>query len=295
MGSTANVLNTNTNPLPGQQITGLENIDIETLIRNEVQRATQGTQTQLNTQAAQNQGAPGPIKLNFQGQELTFNSPEELSQSIQNALATQQAQLLAQFQGQTAPSPNDAAQIPGFDREKFASQVGEDPLKGLDYALGHLLFGRDVPNASQILRAQLDAAVQTKQQLAAYQFKEKYPSFPADPRAVGVLDQIRQSLGLSADSADAWEAAYATGVARGVLPPPQRSQQLQQQPQQPQQNPRNFEQINDNPYIVNNLVPPALGRSTAQELPPSIVEQAENLTTSQLEEVIRKASGQIAW
>lgn len=266
MGSPNQPLNPN--------ITGVESTDIASLVQSSLDQYFQQNPAVAGTQQG---GAPSEYKVNVFGQEQTFKSPEEAGKAIEQALlqvrdaAFQQAQAAAN-QGQAVKAPETTSQV-NFDQKRFADLVAEDTLKGLDYALGHMLFDGKVDNASRILREQLNDMAQTKQVMAAYQFREAYPTFPGDARSIQTLDAVRQELGLRPDNAKSWEAAYSTAIARGVLPPPaaafQQPQQVTQQ-QQPQ-----------------HSAPPMLGTGTS-EAPPSWVAQAEQLPVDQLEALYNK-------
>jgi len=285
-------MSTAVNPVPGQQITGNEQQDLQQIIAREVERLYAEQATKLNTQQAnvtQQQAAqPGPIKLNVFGQEISFDDTTKASQAIEQALsqvrdaAFTSAQALSQAnQGTTGTMPTTVT----FDREKFANMVGEDPLKGLDYALGHLLFEGKVEGAASILKEQLGASARQRQELAAYQFREKYPNFQVTPQTVQALDTIRQHLSLPADSAESWEAAYATGVARGIFQVPVARQPQQQEQFQNTNLPQNpYESIG---YTPGQFAPPMLGRSNAAPLAPDLAQKAESLSVEQLEQLIQ--------
>ena len=274
---------TPTNGLPGQQITGNEGQDIDALIKAEVERLWADKTTQLNTQQAnipQNQGQ-GPIKLNVFGQEFSFNDPVSASAAVEQALnqvrerVTEQtlASVQPQLQQRQAPTEPETNK---FSREKFADIVAEDPLKGIDYALNHLLFEGKSNNAADSLKTQLNAGAQQRQVLAAYQFRERYPDFVPDTQSVAALDQIRQGLGLSADNPDSWEAAYALGRTRGVFRAPQ--QPLQQQV------------VGQNPYIQQQAYPPTFGRQSGGLEQPDWLKKAEEMPADQLEKLLTQFS-----
>jgi len=277
----------NANVLPGQQITGNEGQDLETLIRQEVEKMYAANKTQLQTQQADLTEKPSevPIKLKVFGQDFTFNDSQSASQAVEQALAQVRDEVSRQTSQLTAPGTG----TPGttgtkenpFDKEKFATMVGEDPLKGLDYALSHLLFNGQTDSAADVLRGQLGASAQQRQNSAKQQFRERYPSFIPTNQTVHALDQIRQNLGLSDDSVDSWEAAYALGVARGIF-------------QVPTPQPNNHPQTNDLQENAHNFVsaPPNLGRSVTNTNTPNWIQKAEQLPTDQLEQLLANFSGQ---
>ena len=178
-------MSTAANPLPGQNITGNEGQDLDTLVRAEVERLWADQKTQLATQGANvPQGQQiTPIKLNVFGQEFSFNDPASASAAVEQALTQVREQVTAQALAIQNQQPQPISQLPDaakFDKARFADIVADDPLKGIDYALGHLLFDGKTDGAASTLKAQLGAAAQHRQVLAAYQFRERFPQFTPD-------------------------------------------------------------------------------------------------------------------
>lgn len=269
----------------GIQVTGNESTDLDLLVKAAVEEEYKKRLEGNNDQQDQNKG-PGPLKLKVFGNEHTFNTPEEASAAVEQALqAARQAAIQAQQQvvQQVQPQETKSAETgSGFSREKFAEKIAEDPLKGLDYALGHLIFnGKVEEGASQILRTQLQDVETQKQVMAAYQFREANPHFPANPQAVQILDGIRQELGLGPNDARSWEAANAVAIQRRLLPSAEQVQQWQiQQAAQYQQT-----QQQNGP-----IAPPAMGRSNAGPTP-DWIRKAEDLSEEKLEALINSFSG----
>lgn len=197
---------------------------------------------------------PTPIPVTLNGQTFQFNSPEELSTSLQGLVAEYNNRL-AQAQ-QAVPSPKNEVRgddDPSFDVNKFVEKMTSNPLEAFDYADEHR-YG--VKNPSKAIKDALgakDELEKIKQTLSVYQFRDAHPEVSGNPQAAQVISQIIQSQGLSQD-ARGLEAAYALGVVRGLLPHPSQFQQ-QQAPQQ-NQAPQFQGSFQQNPYGAGPFQPP---------------------------------------
>jgi hypothetical protein len=278
---------------PGVELTGVESQDLERLVTAAVQEQLKRQQLQQNSNNApvvvpQSQ----PIEFEFLGQKFTAQNQAELNQIMRavqdnirnavNALQVQASYNSGQNNTQNSPTGGTEDKKNTFSKEQFAELVGNDPIKGIDYLLSHMLFDGKVENAAQTLKEKLQQAetiTTIKEQLAAYQFREMVPDFPASPQNFMILDQIRQRLGLPSTESQSWLASYAMATQLGAIRPNNA----------PPVNPGN--QVIPGTPGSSPVIPPALGRSGHTSPAPNILEQAEQLPTEQLEAIIRKLQG----
>lgn len=261
----------------GTEITGNDAQDLEVLVRKAVEEAyakTNKPESIINDPAHK----PEPIKVKIFGDEVSFDNPEAMAKAVETAILRTRESTLAEAAAARGQEQQQQ-QVPGttknsFDKDKFAELIADDTLKGLNYALSHLMFNGQVEDAAGAIRSRFNDLDTQKQVLAAYQFREMFPQFQADPVTINKLDQIRQGLNLPPDNPQSWEAALALGVVRGILPDP-RVQQQQQQTQRQQQ-----QQFTG---------PPTMGRGNS-EPPPDWLAKLENLSEAELEQAAAQFS-----
>jgi hypothetical protein len=253
-------------------------------------------------------GAPavqaGPIQLNIAGQPFSYNSKEELEQSL-NAFMQKTGQTLQELQAQAAAAkiqaPPEANVVTGDDSpvwndQEFIDKMTQSPREGLSYAFNQLIFDGKSQDAFEDMKRSLHETELTKRSIAAYQFKENHPEFPGGQEAAQRIDNIRDQMGLPYDY-NGLEAAYLIGIQRGALP---NFYQLKAQQEAAQQqaiaqaqaqqmggnDPRQFMPgyRGDNPYLQ---APPMLGRQGySTQYQPSVDYDAMPL--EQLEQVVQQ-------
>lgn len=195
-----------------------------------------------------------PWKVNVQGREYTFNSPEELNNAL-NATFTQFQNTIQSLQAppaDPAPQPAAADAPPKFDMERYLETIKTDPIGAQEYLDSHRYFGGRVEKPSEVIKSQLAEADKNARLLAVYQFKEAHPEYQGNPQAAQVINQLRSELNLPFDF-NGLEAAYALARQRGLIQAPQQPQGYPQQPgygQQPQQ------PQPQNPFQYQPPVPP---------------------------------------
>jgi len=263
--------------LPGQELTGNDEKDLALLVQKAVDEVYNKNKPAETTQQPDHQ-QPQEYKLKVFGEERTFSSLEEASKAVEGALQLTYNQALAAGvkPGQQQTQQTQETKPNGFSREKFAEIVGEDPLKGFEYALGHLLFdGQITEGVGTALKSRFQDITGVKQMMSAYQFKEMFPQLNLDNAGYQKLDALRVQLNLPADNPQAWEAAYSVGVMRGVLPPPKAAET------KPVEKPQERVEI---PYMgrAGGEAPPGWERT---------IQQAESLDADSLEKAIWAIQG----
>lgn len=275
------------NNLPGIQVTGDEAADQSSIIR----QALAEEQNRLANPNGQAAGSPPPIKVNLFGQSYEFTDTNALNAAMEKTF-TDYAAMMKEQQGAAAAAPRvdpNVRQTPlnSFDKERFGKLLEEDTLTGLNYAIGHLVFGQDVPDAAGIIRENLGKTVETRQQIAATQFRAAHAhDFVPTQQSVQMLENIRMKHGLSADSADSWEMALAYGRQQGLIEQPRQQQQTQEYA------PAQY----DNNTGRRVSAPPNMGRGNnggagaGGELE-ALLASAENMPLDKLEELTYRLAG----
>lgn len=214
---------------PTQTITGNENVDqnaqLEQLLNTRLGELEANLTKQMHGQnpasvIPDQNTTPTPIKLVIHGKEFQFRDHAEASRAVEDAMAQTQQMTAAQFadkQPQNTPA-TPAAAVPGFNREQFAEMIEKDPSKGIEYALGHMIFGRDVPNAGSVIRGALEEVQKLRQVNAVQTFRNTVPGFKGTQNEVDATEQIRRELNLPTDNPVAWEAAFSIAKNRGLIP-----------------------------------------------------------------------------
>lgn len=174
------------------------------------------------------ESAPQPFKLNIGGQEYTFNSPEEISQVVNNTLAAvgqklQQLESSSQTAGQTNQPgsyvQSDEDSVPKLTPEQhaeFLNKMATNPIEAMEWLDG-IRFGIKEGRPSKVIKEKLAELDQFRAAQAVAAFKEMHPEWPGG-QAAQVLDAYRQKLGLPF-TAEGLSAAYASAQLNGVLPP----------------------------------------------------------------------------
>lgn len=213
----------------GQVVTGNESVDqnaqIEALLNTRLGELEANLTRSITAQnpagvIPDQNTTPTPIKLVIHGKEFQFKDHAEASRAVEDAMAQTQQMTAAQFAGQTQQPPpgTPAPTVPGFNREQFAEMIEKDPSKGIEYALGHLVFGRDVPNAGGVIRDALQEVQKLRQVNAVQTFRNTVPGFKGTQQEIDATEQIRRELNLPTDNAVAWEAAYSIAKNRNLIP-----------------------------------------------------------------------------
>ena len=289
-----------TNLLPGQQVAGDDDA-FQQFVRDEIQKAVATKPGDQQTQQQQTQATP--VKLKLDGKEFTFNSEAERDSALQNFVEQQrqaQAQMQAQLQqlqtkpGKQVSGDDDKDNEPKFDFQTYVDKMAKDPLEAADY-MDRARFGFNPVKQLKKLRKMEEKFEQQERLIAALQFKEAHPDYPANPQTAYVLEQIRSSMNLAFD-ADGLDAAYAIGVQRGLIQPVRQDTQETSPYADTVNNAPTFGQP-DNPYArapQNNWqspqAPPRVNRQ-AQDTGGDIVSNFENLSLEQMEQVIRQLEG----
>jgi hypothetical protein len=300
------------NQNPGAQVSGGDdefNQFVRQTIQEEIARAQQPAATAANQPGAVQTQQPQPIQINLNGQTFSFQNQEELNRALNNTFSAYNQQLSQLQQTQSQPRGQEVSgqdEGPKLDINQFVEKLGTDPRAAFDM-VDEVRFG--MKNPAQTLREAVEKVNRQEQLLAAYQFKEQFPQFPANQQNAQALYGIMQQRGLPA-TAEGLEAAYAIGLMRGVFQPtqPQQSQFPGQappqtmtgqspyaQPQMFQQNPyggvhpgqfnggMNFNQ-NQNPY----LAPPPRAPRASSDAAPNPFDAAEDLSPEQIEAVFQR-------
>jgi hypothetical protein len=297
------------NPL-GNQVSGNDD-EFTAFLRSAVAEEVAKSHGQQQQQAPAQTGIP----LTLNGQTVTFNSPEELSQAVaglvQN-LQAQQQQIVPQ--APQVPQNEVAGNEPDFDINTFVTKMTTDPRDAFNY-VDQARYG--VANPAEAFKEALGAKKdleEVKKVLTVYQFRDAHPEFPGGQQAGLVLQNIMNQNGLQL-TPGGLEAAYALAIQNGQLPNYRAQAQGQQVNQmgQPQQNP--YQQQNpyaqpygapqfqgQRPFVPGlpqgaadprfynggaNFAPPSVPRSSG-DLPADIFAQAENLNTAQIEAIFSK-------
>lgn len=264
-----------------QQVTGNEAVDqnkqIEALLNTRLGEL-EANLTKLHGQnpagvIPDQNTTPQPVKLVIHGKEFQFANHEEASRAVEDAMAQTQQMTAAQFQANQAQQPppgQTPPAVPGFNREQFAEMIEKDPSKGIEYALGHLVFGRDVPNAGGVIRDALQEVQKLRQVNAVQTFRNTVPGFKGTQPEIDATEAIRRELNLPTDNPVAWEAAFSIARNRGMIP------QDAPQPQAPS-------------YTQGGglNLPPSMTREPSAPTA-SWVRRAENLPADQLEKFLNE-------
>lgn len=269
------------------EVTGIDSQDQATGLAEQINSRLDGLEQSLKQQlgseverhqtgATLDKNGNSEYVLNIHGKEFKYKNAQEASKAVEEALVETremttfalQEELNRRNGTQTQQTPNPKGPDP---RERFSKIVTEDPLAGINYALGQLVFGQEVPDAGRIIREGMLELGRMKQVQSAEQFRRSVPNFTGTPEDLRALEQVRQEFNLRGDDPKSLELAFNTAVSRGLIKP------QTQQPQNTQQQP----QYNQTQYSV----PPMTNRQNTEEMP-DWVSRAEKLPTAQLEKFL---------
>ena len=263
-------------------------MDIEQLIRENVQAVLSETASSEASTANHVAPAAAPITVNIQGKQVTFQNQADLEAQLNATAVSLSAERAAL---QSAPQPaaqggrvRDDNETPSFSNDEFIKRMNEDPKTAINYALNHMMFDGQVDDAAALIRdTMINQAAQAKQ-ISTYQFKDAYREVPLeDPRVNTVLEATRKELGLPF-SDKGLEAAYIYSVGKGRL----RAIAAQNQQQQhPQQSPQKYQQP-PNSYLQG---PPQTGRS-GNSAAPVLVGDIEEMSVDQLGSLLNRLYSQ---
>lgn len=244
--------------------------DADQFLATEAQKLLEQAQ-KLNDQTQQTQQAQtGPLKVKVFGQELQFNSTDDLSAALERTLnqAAQVQQVVPQ-QTQQVVAPQITEDEDPWNFQHFVEQMTKDPREAIDYALQSKL-GMTLDE----VKNKLDSADTAAKVVHAEQFRTMHPEFPVNNRGIAdALEARRAQMGLPFN-AQGLEAAYFMSLNhdpnfRAVVEQNARQIQavnaarIQQSQQQQQQSQYQFPQepgLNENPYLAP---PPSVSRVNA--------------------------------
>lgn len=277
---------------------------LQGLIREEVAKLQTTPQ-----QVAQNAAAipHEPLSLTIAGQEFKYGSKAELETAL-NQFAAVVGQKINAQEGElaalkTAPANSQGSYVTGnepvdrWNDAEFVKRMTESPREGLKYWLNEEVFDGKSENPVHDLKRNLQEVELTKRSIAAYQFKENHKEFPGGTAEAQVIDNVRQQMNLPYDYMGL-EAAYLMAIQRGALPNYQQiaqaqaaQLQAQQQNQQGGQNQNPYAPqpgFQPNPYLQ---APPGVNRN-APAFQANPYDEAEKLTTEQIEDIFARTTGQ---
>lgn len=167
-----------------------------------------------------------PLSVEINGQKITFNSPEELNQNLQEALNSvgneyrQMKQQLAEYQaglntnpGQTVES-DDSADTGKFSQARYIELLHDNALEAAEYVDSHRYGIKEKP--SEYIKQTLRQSEQLREESEVNRWIRLHPEFPGGEYA-GKLDKTRQSMGLPM-TAENLEAAYQRAIQTNVIP-----------------------------------------------------------------------------
>lgn len=215
----------NFNPaLPAGNISGNETADAQALQAQIQKYVAEALAAGRTPEPARNEGPSfTPVTLNdpITGQELKFNSPEELKIGFAETLARYGAsqQQIAQLATQLGrPEPKPAVSAEEFSRERLAELAEKDPLEGIRYVNKFAL--KDELNQVTALRNELQ---NLRGEMAAHEFRAGHPQMQPilnDPQGLKQFMTVFQQAGHQTFTRETLESTYAQGVAAGLFPPP---------------------------------------------------------------------------
>jgi len=253
-----------------------------------------------------------PLSVEINGQKITFNSPEELNQNLQEALNSvgneyrQMKQQLAEYQaglnqnpGQTVDT-DDSADTGKFSQARYIELLRDNALEAAEYVDSHRYGIKEKP--SEYIKQTLRQSEQLREESEVNRWIRLHPEFPGGEHA-GKLDKVRQSLGLPM-TAENLEVAYQRAIQTNVIPdfktiaylnqykqhllndiqskggqlPDEYQQNIpQQQFQAPPQRPSNF------------TPPPSMPRPGGGQIDVNNEASLEQLSLTQLEAILKRA------
>lgn len=255
-----------------------------------------------------------PWTVDLGSNKLTFNTPEELSENLKQALAQvngevtrirqeneQLKSLQNQTQGQYAET-DSAVTNTKFNMDHFINQMKADPIKAFDY-VDEIRFGSQKP--SQDIKEALKSLQEMKQEQEVEKFLQAHPEFPRGQAGV-ILNQTREQLGQPMTKAGL-EASLNHAIQNNRLPDFRIQAALNQQQQAfinylqannlplPQANNQSSYQppvnnVPQNPYpVMTNQGPagiPTISRTQSQ-MPKNVENALEGLSLDQITKLMK--------
>lgn len=257
----------------------------------------------------QNTGTDKPWTVDLGSDKLTFNTPEELSTNLRQALAQVNQEVTRirqekdalqsqiQTQGQYVQSDADVTNTK-FNMDHFINQMKADPVKAFDY-IDSIRYGDE--NPSKYIKDNLKELQAMKQEAEVQKFLQAHPEFPGG-QAAHILNQTREELGQPMNKVGL-EAAYNHAIQNNRMPDfrLQAALNMQQQqflnylqqngiqlPNQQNQTQNNTQQQYQqpqyqNPYPVMGAQGiPTVARNQSPQVNSEVMNAAENMSLEQL-------------
>ncbi len=253
-----------------------------------------------------------PLKVNLNGQEITFTSVDDLNRNLTEALSTvgsEYQQMKARLveleanQGQTVQDDEPVADTGKFSQDKFLALLKENPVEAFDY-VDTYRYGMEKP--TEYIKTNLKQAEETRQEYEVNRWLQKHPEFPGGQYAQ-VLDNVRMKMNLPL-TAQNLELAYQNSIQYGMIPDFKTIAVLNYQKQQlineiqqnggtvpPSMMPQNnqgqgqtFQPSYGQAPTFNNPAPPPRLPSGGSSGPSFNEQQMEQLSVEQIENILRK-------
>lgn len=254
-----------------------------------------------------------PWTVDLGSDKLTFNTPEELSANLRQALAQvnqevsrirqekDALQSQIQTQGQYVQSDADVTNTK-FNMDHFINQMKADPVKAFDY-VDSIRYGDE--NPSKFIKDNLKELQAMKQEAEVQKFLQAHPEFPGG-QAAHILNQTREELNQPMTKVGL-ESAYNHAIQNNRIPDfrlqaalnlqqqqflnylqanniqlPQQTQQVQQNnvPQTQYQQPQ-FQTQNPYPVMGPQGIP-TVARNQSPQLSMEAERAAEGMSLEQL-------------
>ncbi len=274
----------------------MENTELDA-IRNAVQEILSETGDNKNKPAETPAEA---LTLNIGGQLYKFDSVEARDKALTETFTKFREELTKV----AAPPPSQGSEVTGkeseaFDQNTYIDLMSKNALDAQKYALNHALFDGKAQDAVAELRQNLAEVNNTRQALAAYQFKDLHPEVSFTPENTQVLDGLRKQLGLPF-TVQGLESAYGVAQSRGLMPSPQVLAYQKSLIEQgiipdPAKQPQQTQTRTSAAYPGANPVahlgfapPPSPGRSNA-DFGSDLDSQVESLSLEQITSLLKKA------
>lgn len=257
--------------------------------------------------------AANPIKITINGNNMEFDSVEQLNENLTQALSSvgaeykQMKERLTELENQRGQVVEDDAPVQDtgkFSQEKFLNLLKENPVDAFDY-VDSFRYGVEKP--SEYIKNNLKQSEEARQELEVNRWLQRHPEFPGGEYAP-VLDKVRMQMNLPL-TAQNLELAYQTAIQNQVLPDFktiailnfQRQQLLQEIQNNGGTIPQNILQgMPQNQQGQENWRNDFQGKPVRIPAPPPRVpqggnqgtqlseEQLENLSMEQIERILRK-------
>jgi hypothetical protein len=220
--------------------------------------------------------APQKIKMNIAGQEMEFDSLDDVSAKMTEVVKIAQSHIAATPTPKKVEATVTGDDAPGFNYDKYAELMTAGKITD-----GIGMVVRELPEFKQLR----DTALQATTKLAAFEFKANHPELATlAPQVIqgvaGAIQKTQSKYNLSTSS-DGLEAAYYLAQRDGLIP----DFKTPVPPPVPQNVPQN------NPYLDaygNMAAPPVVNRG-GDNLSMQITEdQMEAMDEHQLAQLISR-------